>query len=176
MKQRIKGSSELPLATESASKSMSIARAEEVICAATATSGKALAGRILAQLQSFQIGQSDFERRLNLALDALAGLQPTSTLESLLAVQMLGAHEAAVMFLRNAIADDQSPEGRDANLMRSTKLMGLFIEQLEAMQKLRGKPIQQKVTVEHVHVHDGGKAIVGSVSVGEKAQQEEAEE
>ena len=32
------------------------------------------------------------------------------------------------------------------------------------MQKLKGKHGQQKVTVEHVHVHQGGQAIVGAVS------------
>ena len=44
--------------------------------------------------------------------------------------------------------------------------MRLFGEQLEAMQKLKGKSGQQKVTVEHVHVHDGGQAIVGTVTAG----------
>jgi len=44
--------------------------------------------------------------------------------------------------------------------------MRLFNEQLEAMQKLKGKAGQQKVTVEHVHVHEGGQAIVGAVSAG----------
>jgi GTPase len=44
--------------------------------------------------------------------------------------------------------------------------MRLFTEQLEAMSKLKGKVGQQKVTVEHVHVHDGGQAIVGAVSTG----------
>jgi hypothetical protein len=32
--------------------------------------------------------------------------------------------------------------------------MRLFIDQLEAMAKLKGKVGQQKVTVEHVHVHE----------------------
>ena len=42
--------------------------------------------------------------------------------------------------------------------------MRVFNEQLEAMQKLKGKAGQQKVTVEHVHVHEGGQAIEGAVS------------
>jgi hypothetical protein len=42
--------------------------------------------------------------------------------------------------------------------------MRLFNEQLEAMAKLKGKAGQQKVTVEHVHVHKGGQAIVGAIS------------
>jgi len=33
---------------------------------------------------------------------------------------------------------------------------------LEALNKHRGKG-QQKVTVEHVHVHEGGQAVVGNV-------------
>jgi hypothetical protein len=38
----------------------------------------------------------------------------------------------------------------------------VFREQLQALQRYRGKG-QQKVTVEHVHVHAGGQAIVGNV-------------
>ena len=37
-----------------------------------------------------------------------------------------------------------------------------FTMQVEALQRYRGKG-QQKVTVEHVHVHAGGQAIVGAV-------------
>jgi hypothetical protein len=36
---------------------------------------------------------------------------------------------------------------------------------LEALNRHRGKG-QQKVTVEHVHVHEGGQAIVGNVEGG----------
>ena len=140
--------------------------------ATTRAALKALAGRILAQLQSLQIGEPVLENRLGLAVDVLAELRPTSALESLLAVQMFGTHQAAILFLRNAVAEDQSPEGRDAHLARSTKLMGLFLQQLEALQKLKGKATQQKVTVEHLHIHEGGKAIVGAVSTCGQAEEE----
>src|SRR2546421_511738 len=39
-----------------------------------------------------------------------------------------------------------------------------IVSQLEAMAKLKGKTGQQKVVVEHVHVHSGGQAIVGAVT------------
>ena len=162
----------LPVETGSFNESKLIAKVEELFCAVTGTRGKALAGRILAQLQSLQIGEPDLDRRLCLAFELLAELRPTSALQSLLAVQMFGVHEAANLFLRNAIAEHRSPEGRDANLARSTKLMGLFLQQLEALQKLKGKATQQKVTVEHVHIHEGGKAIVGAVSTSDKSQEE----
>jgi hypothetical protein len=70
-------------------------------------------------------------------------------------------HNAAVMFLNRAMAAEQTFEGTNANLLRATRLMRLFSEQLEAMAKLKGKAGQQKVTVEHVHVHSGGQAVVG---------------
>jgi hypothetical protein len=37
--------------------------------------------------------------------------------------------------------------------------------QMEALQRYRGKG-EQKMVVEHVHVHQGGQAIVGSVHQG----------
>jgi hypothetical protein len=52
----------------------------------------------------------------------------------------------------------------DANVLR-TRLLRLFNEQLQALAGLRGQTGQQKVTVEHVHVHEGGQAIVGAVGV-----------
>jgi hypothetical protein len=44
----------------------------------------------------------------------------------------------------------------------AVKLLRTYTAQLEALQRYRGKG-QQKVMVEHVHVHQGGQAIVGNV-------------
>jgi hypothetical protein len=99
--------------------------------------------------------------RLITALGTLIEIGPKGALESLVAVQMMGVHNAALTFLSNATADRQDLESRDANVLRAVRLMRLFNEQIEAMQKLKGKDGQQKVTVEHVHVHNGGQAIVG---------------
>jgi len=94
----------------------------------------------------------------------LAELSPRTAAEALLAVQLIGVHEAATMFLHQATAEGQTAEGADRNVLRATRLMRLFTEQLDAMAKLKGRTSQQKVTVEHVHVHDGGQAIVGAVN------------
>jgi len=111
--------------------------------------------------------------RLITAFGTLMEIGPKGALESLLAVQMMGVHNAALMFLRTATADGQDFEVRDASVLRAVRLMRLFNEQLEAMQKLKGKAGQQKVVVEHVHVHEGGRAIVGAVSVGEGPSERE---
>jgi hypothetical protein len=105
----------------------------------------------------------DDSDRLLAAFGTLMEIAPQGALESLLAAQMMGVHNAALMFLRNSTADGQDIEARDANVLRAVRLMRLFNEQLEMMQKLKGKAGQQKVTVEHVHIHKGGQAIVGAV-------------
>ena len=85
--------------------------------------------------------------------------------------QMIAANDASLMFLRRATLNDQHHEAIDANVHRATRLMRLFTEQLEAMQKLKGKTSQQKVVVEHVHVHEGGQAIVGAVTAAEPGRE-----
>jgi hypothetical protein len=50
-------------------------------------------------------------------------------------------------------------------IVRMVKLLRTYTMQVEALQRYRGKG-QQKVTVEHVHVHSGGQAIVGAVTQG----------
>lgn len=47
-------------------------------------------------------------------------------------------------------------------LKHAAKLMNLYLQQVAALDKHRGKG-QQKVTVEHVHVAAGGQAIVGMI-------------
>jgi hypothetical protein len=98
------------------------------------------------------------------AATALIGeMQPTTATEALLAVQMVGAHYAAMTFLHRALIPTQPSQLVDSNVMRATRLMRLFTDQLEALAKLKGKTGQQRVVVEHVTVGAGGQAIVGAV-------------
>ena len=46
---------------------------------------------------------------------------------------------------------------------QANKLSRTYVALLDALNSHRGKG-QQKVTVEHVHVHSGGQAIVGKVN------------
>jgi hypothetical protein len=51
---------------------------------------------------------------------------------------------------------------RRDNLSQANKLSRTYATLLEALSRYRGKG-QQKVTVEHVHVHSGGQAVVGVI-------------
>lgn len=144
--------------------------AEDVkrFCRVTGTTTASGAERILSQMTAMQVwGRNDTdEQRIRASVQLIKELGPTNATEALLCVQIFSVHEAALLFLQRATAEAQTFEGSDANVLRATRLMRLFNEQLEAMSKLKGKVGQQKVTVEHVHVHEGGQAIVGAVSTG----------
>lgn len=99
------------------------------------------------------------------ALAALEGIKPQDEIEGMLAVQMVATHKAAIECLRRAMLDDQTFEGREANLKHAAKLMTLYLQQIDGLNKHRGKGTQ-KVTVEYVHVEAGGQAVVGAVQAG----------
>lgn len=109
--------------------------------------------------------EDDMRNKLLVAIAALKDIAPRDGLEGMLAVQMIGIHDAAMESLRRAALPDQSLIGREHHLKYATKLTAIFERQVAALDKHRGKG-QQKITVEHVTVQAGGQAIVGSVETG----------
>src|SRR6266516_316952 len=101
-------------------------------------------------------------RQINATVAALAGIAPRDELEAMLAAQILGAHNAAMECYRRAMIKEQTLEGHREALSQANKLSRTYTLLLDALNRHRGKG-QQKVTVEHVHVHSGGQAIVGTV-------------
>jgi len=93
---------------------------------------------------------------------ALIGIGPRDELEGMIAAQLIAAHNAAMECYRRAMLSEQTFEGRRENLNQANKLSRTHATLLEALNRHRGKG-QQKVTVEHVHVHAGGQAVVGTV-------------
>jgi hypothetical protein len=96
----------------------------------------------------------------------LAELEPQTATQALLAAQMVGAQRLAMTFMERATLEGQTVAGADASVLRATRLMRVFMEQVETMARLKGKSGQQRVVVEHVTVAAGGQAIVGTVHPG----------
>jgi hypothetical protein len=141
------------------------AKVDRAMCNAVGVGEPLLAADLLGQAANVQVwGILKNDDKLAQALGLMRDIKPAGAMEAMLAVQMFGVHHAALLFLRRASLDGQTLEGADANVLRATRLLRLFNEQLEAMAKLKGKTAQQRVTVEHVHVHEGGQAIVGAMS------------
>lgn len=102
-------------------------------------------------------------RQLQATLAALVGIAPRDEIEGMLAAQLVGLHNAALECLRRAMLSEQPHPARMENLSHAGKLTRSYAALVEALNRHRGKG-QQKVTVEHVHVHEGGQAIVGAVT------------
>jgi hypothetical protein len=116
-------------------------------------------------IQSLWVEHSDPEKRqaqCTATVAALVGIAPRDELEGMMAAQLIAAHNAAMECYRRAMLGEQTFEGRRENLAQANKLSRTYAALLEALNRHRGKG-QQKVTVEHVHVHSGGQAIVGAV-------------
>jgi hypothetical protein len=101
-------------------------------------------------------------KQLSATVAAMAGIGPKDELEGMIAAQLLAAHNAAMECYRRAMIGEQTFEGRRENLSQANKLSRTYAVLLDALNHHRGKG-QQKVTVEHVHVHSGGQAVVGMV-------------
>ena len=114
------------------------------------------------------LSEDETNTRVNRAIDLYESLKPADGAETMLAVQMVGTHSAALECLRRAALEGLTFVGRDQNLKHATKLMGLYAKQLETLNKHRGKG-QQKVTVEYVNVEAGGQAVVGNVETQSRA-------
>jgi hypothetical protein len=93
---------------------------------------------------------------------ALVGIGPRDELEGMMAAQLIAAHNAAMECYRRAMLAQQTFEGHREYLSQANKLSRTYAVLLDALNRHRGKG-QQKVTVEHVHVHAGGQAVVGMV-------------
>jgi hypothetical protein len=114
------------------------------------------------------LGHSDEDARRHqflAAATAMIGAKPADELEGMLVAQMVAAHSATMECHRRAMLKEQTFEGRQDNLRQAAKLSRVYADLMLALDKHRGKG-QQRVTVEHVHVHKGGQAIVGAIHQG----------
>lgn len=115
-------------------------------------SGNVLSDRFNPQ-QALQNNQMTF--------DAL-GIE--DSLQMMLATQMIGIHNLLKSTLIKAHALDGGEE-KKYYINSSIKLTNAFTQQAALLSKLQGNN-SQKIVVEHVDVHEGGQAIVGTITKG----------
>jgi hypothetical protein len=120
----------------------------------------------------FPPGQSDEDRdrQLFVAVTGLRAFAPTDEIEGMLAAQAMAAHHASMECSRRAMLADQPFEAAQGLRKAAANASRTFVELLSALDRKRGKGGQQVVRVEHVHVHQGGQAIVGNVQVATRGR------
>ena len=138
---------------------------EKSLAAALGTEDRDMTERVLAQVaRTLTVGEPD-KRDYNYVLAALHAIGPQNPLEGMLAVQAVGCHNLAMRFMGLAAIPDQTFEGMNANVNRAARMSRTFTALLDTLGKLRGNA-GQKMEVRHVHVADGGQAVIGNVQGG----------
>jgi hypothetical protein len=106
-------------------------------------------------------GQTN-EHGLNFMLSVMKGIQPRDQLEAMLAAQMAAVHIATMRSARQ-LADVENIPEQDSAERVFNRLARTYVTQMEALKRYRTGG-EQKVTVQHVSVSEGGQAIVGNVT------------
>ncbi len=95
-------------------------------------------------------------------LSVVKGIEPRDQIETMLATQMAAVHNATMTLARRLAHVDNIPQ-QDSAQTAFNKLARTFAAQVEALKRYRSGG-EQKMTVQHVHVAEGGQAIVGNVN------------
>jgi hypothetical protein len=90
------------------------------------------------------------------------GTKPRDHLEILHAVQMAAMHWATMKYMRQ-VGVSLGKAHQEVAVATATKLARTFTIQMEALKRYRAGG-EQKVTVQHVSVGEGGQAFVGTVT------------
>jgi hypothetical protein len=102
------------------------------------------------------------EPAINFMLAVIKELQPRDEIEAMLAAQMSAVHMATMTFARRLAHVENIPQ-QDSAERAFNKLTRTFTAQVEALKRYRTGG-EQKVTVQHVTVNEGGQAVVGNIS------------
>ena len=111
------------------------------------------------------------DKQLSATVAALIGIGPKDELEGMMAAQLIAAHNAAMECYRRAMIGEQTFEGRAREPRPSQQAVAHLCGAWSRPSTAIAAKGQQKVTVEHVHVHAGGQAVVGVVGSGGRGSQ-----
>jgi hypothetical protein len=102
------------------------------------------------------------ELSMNAALAMIEAAAPKDEIEGALAVQMACTHRAAMAVLAKLDVAFASEQRVAAFGSAAARLMRAYSTQVEVLRRLRSGG-HQFVRVEHVHVNEGGQAVIGNV-------------
>ena len=99
----------------------------------------------------------EFKTKIMPALEAIRSVEPQDAVEAMLATQMFLVNDA--IFSNHRTSINSGSELRNSSINNMNKLARTYASQMEALKKYRGN-YNQKITVEHLNVNDGGKGRI----------------
>ena len=111
------------------------------------------------------IGEEELLTKVNASFSVFTGMKPKDSIEAMMITQMIALHEMTLLASERSLLKEQPDEFVELNVNRVTKLCRSHASLVEAFNKYRTKG-QQKITVQHVNVNDGGQAVIGDINQG----------
>src|SRR5260370_41938218 len=133
--------------------------------AAFGTTSDAFVEVSLRQLQAAARlpGEGASEVAMNAAIAMIAADKPSNETEAALSVQGATLHMVAMAVMARIGGAGGGPHRLPGLASVTAKLIRAYCTTVETRRRLRGGG-DQNIRVEHVHVHEGGQAIVGAVN------------
>jgi hypothetical protein len=107
-------------------------------------------------------GSGISEIAVNASLAFIEGAKPRDEIECALVIQMACTHAAAMAVLGRLGGAHGSDRNIAAKASAAARLLRAYAAQVEALRRQRNGG-SQFVRVEHVHVNEGGQAMIGNV-------------
>jgi hypothetical protein len=108
-------------------------------------------------------GDGASDMAINGAIAMISAYTPTNEAEAALALQAACTHMVAMVMMARIGGGHGTDRRLPGLASASAKLLRAYCTQVETYRRLRGGG-DQNIRVEHVHVHEGGQAIVGVVN------------
>jgi len=108
-------------------------------------------------------GDGASDMAINGAIAMIAAFAPKNEVEAALALQAACTHMAAMAVMSRIGGAGGGPQRLPGLASATAKLLRAYCTQVETYRRLRGGG-EQNIRVEHVHVHEGGQAIVGVIN------------
>jgi hypothetical protein len=102
------------------------------------------------------------EIAVNASLALIEGAKPQGEIEAALVLQMACTHAAAMAVLATFAGGHGPDRNMAAKASAAGRLLRAYATQVETLRRLRNGG-SQIVRVEHVHINEGGQALIGNV-------------
>ena len=117
-----------------------------------------------AKVYVIRVGTARQRNSVNASLAFIEGAKPQDEVECALVIQMACTHAAAMAVLTTLAGAHGFARNVAVKASAAGRLLRAYTAQVEALRRLRSGG-SQYVRVEHVHVNEGGQAVIGAVAV-----------
>ncbi len=126
------------------------------------TVGMQLISKVASAIVPAKAGVKEMSNQMGIVAELMQALAPQDEYEGQLISQLVVLHEHSMEWLGKAMRAER-PDFANIYVNGASKLLTRHHETLDTLLKYRRRG-EQRVVVEHVNVHSGGQAIVGTIN------------